>query len=81
MRGVDVLKMQLLGSCSLVAEHAKAAEPHWTAHAFDGASLPGFVLWHCARIIDWGVHAVVQGVPELGRGEQKQRTAGHVHQG
>jgi hypothetical protein len=58
--------MQLLGSCTLVAEHASPAEPRWTARAFEGASRPGFVLWHCARIIDWGVHTVVRGVPEVG---------------
>ena len=70
MRGVDLLRMQLLGSCNLVAEHALPAEPRWTARAFDGASRPGFVLWHCARIIDWGVHTVVRDVPELGSAPQ-----------
>jgi hypothetical protein len=65
VKGVDILKMQLVGSCNLVAEHGPSAAPHWTARAFAGASLPGFVLWHCARIIDWGVHTVVRDVPEL----------------
>lgn len=27
--------------------------------------MPGFALWHCARIVDWGVNAVVRTQPEL----------------
>jgi hypothetical protein len=63
--GVDILTMQLVGSCKLVAKQADEAEPYWKQRAFAKASLPGFVAWHCARIIDWGVHTVVRNVAEL----------------
>jgi len=65
MNGVDILTMQLLGSCNLVATQAEEVAPFWDQRAFAKASLPGFVEWHCARIIDWGVHTVVRNVPEL----------------
>jgi hypothetical protein len=57
--------MQLLGSCNLVATQAEEVAPYWDQRAFANASLPGFVEWHCARIIDWGVNTVVRNVPEL----------------
>jgi hypothetical protein len=65
MRGLDLLRMQLLGSCDLVTGAVAEATPHWSARAFPGASRPGFVLWHCARIVDWGVNTVVRGAPEV----------------
>jgi hypothetical protein len=66
MRGTDLLAMQLKGSCDLVASNARDAEDCWLQRALPGTSRPGFVLWHCARIIDWGVHTVVRDVPEIG---------------
>jgi hypothetical protein len=65
VNGVDILTMQLIGSCNLVAAQAEEAAPCWDQRAFAKASLPGFVEWHCARIIDWGVNTVVRNVPEL----------------
>lgn len=65
MKGLDLLSMQLRGSCTLVVEAAESAEDHWTERAFPGASLPGFIVWHSARIIDWGVNTVVRGENEL----------------
>ena len=66
MTAAEVLEFQLLGSCRLVADAAGAHTETWTARVSSGMSLPGFIVWHCARIIDWGVHTVVRGVPELG---------------
>jgi len=65
VNGVDVLSLQLTTSCKLVADQASEAEPFWTQRGFAGASLPGFVAWHCARIIDWGVNTVVRDAPEV----------------
>ena len=65
MTGVEILEYQLVASCSLTAKHAEQAQPYWQERAFAMASLPGFISWHCARIIDWGVHTVVRNVPEL----------------
>jgi len=65
VNAVDILKLQLVQSCKLIEDGAANAEPIWTKRAFAGASLPGFVEWHCARIVDWGVHTVVRDVPEV----------------
>src|SRR5437588_6091576 len=65
MDGVEVVRWLLVASCNLTAKHAEEAEPLWRQRAFPSASLPGFISWHCARIIDWGVHTVVRDVPEL----------------
>jgi len=62
---VDVMKMQLGGSFGFITDRARDVEPYWTRRGFTGASLPGFVAWHCARIIDWGVNTVVRDEPEL----------------
>jgi hypothetical protein len=70
MKGTDVLRMQLQGSCDMVAGHAREAADIWLTRAFESASLPGFALWHCARVVDWGVHAVVRDVPEVGEAPQ-----------
>ena len=65
MDGVGVLGLQLVTSCKLVADRASDSEAFWTRRGFAGASLPGFVAWHCARIIDWGVNTVVRDAPEV----------------
>jgi DinB family protein len=66
MTGRDVLEMQLAGSFNMLRERMeKFTEPEWTARAIPGTSLPGFTLWHAVRIIDWGVHCAIQGVPEI----------------
>lgn len=70
MKAADILRFQLVGSCSLVIEAAEEAEHAWELRAFPGASLPGFIVWHCARIIDWGVNTVVRAQPELAASKQ-----------
>lgn len=70
MRGTDILAMQVRGSCDLVAQHAQASADCWTERVIAGTSLPGFILWHCARIVDWGVNTVVRGVPELASSDE-----------
>lgn len=65
MRATDIIAMQLLGSCDLIADNALASSAEWTGRAFESASRPGFILWHAARIVDWGVNAVVRCEPEL----------------
>jgi len=65
MKAADILRMQLRGSCDLVAEHAGLVEGVWSERAAPGTSLPGFVVWHCARIIDWGVNTCVRSEPEI----------------
>jgi hypothetical protein len=65
MTGVEILTYQLVASCNLTAQRAEEAEPYWRQRPFAAASLPGFITWHCTRIIDWGVHTVVRDVPEL----------------
>lgn len=69
MKGIDLLHLQLRGSCDQVVAHARAAEAVWSQRAFPGSSLPGFIAWHCARIVDWGLNTVVREVPELAAGE------------
>jgi hypothetical protein len=48
-----------------VASHARQVESLWSRRAFAGSSLPGFIAWHCARIVDWGLNTVVREVPEV----------------
>jgi hypothetical protein len=70
MRGVDVVRMQVGGSCTLVAQAARDAGATWDVRVAPGTSLPGFVIWHCARIIDWGVNAVVRQTDELAESDE-----------
>ena len=65
MHARDLLAAQLDGSCGLIAERADAAAAYWTDRRVSDTSMPGFVLWHCARIVDWGINAVVRTQPEL----------------
>jgi hypothetical protein len=82
MNGVDVLRFQLLGSCSLVADAAQDSAGVWRERLSPGVALPGFVVWHCARIVDWGVNTVVRGAPELGAAPKwSQRIAYDVGHG
>ena len=78
MRATDVLAMQLQGSCDLITEHASSAAPHWAERALAAASLPGFVVWHCARVLDWAVNAVVRGEPEVAAAEQWRERIGYA---
>lgn len=70
MRAREVLAAQLDGSCALIAEHAEAAAGRWVERPVADTSMPGFVLWHCARIVDWGVNAVVRRRSELAASDQ-----------
>lgn len=70
MRGVDVLAMQLRGSCELIVTRSRDAGDWWDRRALPETSRPGFILWHCARIVDWGVNTVVRGVAEVAAAEE-----------
>src|SRR5438093_9034548 len=66
MTGRDLLELQLAGSFNMLRERLDMlSDTEWTARAIPGTSLPGFTLWHAARILDWGVHCAIQGVPEI----------------
>jgi hypothetical protein len=66
MTGADVVKMLLNGSFNLIEERlAAVTDVEWKERAIPGTSKPGFILWHCARIVDWTVHSAIQGVPEI----------------
>ena len=66
MTGKDVLQMQLTGSFNILQERlATVSDREWTARDIPSVSLPGFTFWHAARIIDWGIHCAIQGVPEV----------------
>jgi hypothetical protein len=66
VRGTDVLGALLKGSFGMLEERARdAREDEWHARAVPGTNKPGFILWHCARILDWTVNLAIQGVPEV----------------
>jgi DinB family protein len=66
MTGKDVLQMQLNGSFNLVRDRLESmSDEEWTTRGIAGSNKLGFTLWHAARIIDWGVHCAIQGVPEV----------------
>ncbi|HEY4845088.1 MAG TPA: DinB family protein [Candidatus Dormibacteraeota bacterium] len=66
MTGKDVLEMQLTGSFNLLRDRlATVSAEEWIAREIPGTSLIGFTFWHAVRIIDWGVHCAIQGVPEV----------------
>ena len=66
MQGTDVVRMLLTGSFALVEERIDVlTDDEWSERALPGTSLPGFVVWHCARILDWTVRCAIQGEPEV----------------
>lgn len=66
MKAKDVLQFQLQGSFNLLDGLSQSiTDREWVARTIPGLSQPGFVVWHGARIIDWGVHCAIQGVPEI----------------
>ena len=66
MSGRDVLRFQLAGTFNLLAARLEGvSEVEWTARALPGTSRVGFILWHCARTIDWAVHRGIRGVAQL----------------
>ncbi|HKV29477.1 MAG TPA: DinB family protein [Candidatus Dormibacteraeota bacterium] len=66
MNGKALLELQLAGSFNIVGDRlATVTDQEWIAREIRGTSLPGFTFWHAARIIDWGIHCAIQGVPEV----------------
>ena len=66
MTGVDVVGMLLKGSFSLLDDRLGAStEEVWRGRAIPGSNKPGFILWHCARILDWTLNSAIRGAPEV----------------
>jgi DinB family protein len=66
MRGTDVVGMLLKGSFALLEERLGAVrDGEWSPRVLPDTNKPGFVLWHCARILDWTVGSAIRGVPEV----------------
>lgn len=66
MRGTDALGALLRGSFAMLDERlTDVREDEWRARALPGTSKPGFILWHCARILDWTVRCAIEGEPEV----------------
>jgi hypothetical protein len=66
LKGSDVLEMQLGGSFNLLDQRlADVSDKEWVRRAIHGTSLPGFVLWHAARTIDWAIQCGIRGVAEV----------------
>jgi hypothetical protein len=65
MQAKDLLKTLLAGSFGLIQERLdQVSDSEWNERAFPGTSKPGFILWHCARILDWTANSAFQGIPE-----------------
>jgi hypothetical protein len=66
MQAKDLLKTLLAGSFGMIRERLdEVADHEWNQRAFPGTSKPGFILWHCARILDWTANSAFRGVPEV----------------
>ena len=66
MTAKDLLKTLLAGSFAMIQERLdEVSDGEWNERAFPGTSKPGFILWHCARILDWTANSAFQGVPEV----------------
>ncbi len=66
MTGIDVLRMQLNGSFNnLNGRLSELRDEEWDRRAGQGTSKLGFILWHCARILDWTANSAIQGVQEV----------------
>ncbi|MGH7763310.1 MAG: DinB family protein [Candidatus Dormibacteraceae bacterium] len=66
MKGTEVLRLQLEASFNLVqARMEGVTDEEWKARALPGTSKLGFILWHCARTIDWTIFSALQGAPEV----------------
>src|SRR5579859_569349 len=66
MTGKDVLRLQLDGSFNLIHGRLEGLrDDEWNGRAIPGTSKLGFILWHCARIVDWSVQTVLSGRPEV----------------
>ncbi|HEY1419840.1 MAG TPA: DinB family protein [Candidatus Dormibacteraeota bacterium] len=66
MTGTDVLRLQLDASFNLIQGRLDGlTDEEWNARALPETSKPGFILWHCARTLDWAIHSALQGAPEV----------------
>ena len=66
MTGKDILQMELTGSFNVLQERLETvSDAEWGARAIPEGNMLGFTLWHSARILDWGVHCAIQGIPEV----------------
>jgi hypothetical protein len=66
MEATLVLRYQLRGSFALVREGIAAVnDVEWDSRVAPGTSKIGFVLWHCARTLDWAVNCAAAGRPEV----------------
>lgn len=66
MTGKDVLRLQLEGSFNLIQMRLEGlGDREWDVRALPATSKLGFILWHCARIVDWTVHSAIEGKPEV----------------
>lgn len=66
MTGIELLKVLLTGSFGMVQERLDSVtDEEWKERAFPGTSKPGFILWHCARILDWTVNSAFEGRDEV----------------
>jgi hypothetical protein len=66
MTGIDVLRLQLKGSFNNISGRlADLSDDEWDRRVGPGTSKLGFILWHCARIIDWTAHSAIQGGAEV----------------
>jgi hypothetical protein len=66
MTGKDVIKSLLSGSFGMIQERLDGvSDAEWNQRAFPGTSKPGFILWHCSRILDWTANSAFQGIPEV----------------
>jgi len=71
MTGKELLGSLLTGSFGMIQERlAEIGDDEWNQRAFPGTSKPGFILWHCSRILDWTVNSAFQGVPEVADSEK-----------
>lgn len=65
----EVLRMQLNGSFSQLRDRLESmTDEEWRTRGVPDTNKPGFILWHSVRIIDWGVHCAIQGIPDLAYG-------------
>lgn len=66
MTGIDVLGALLKGSFAMLQERLDAVtDEAWNERVLPSTSKPGFILWHCSRILDWTVNSAFQGRPEV----------------
>ncbi len=66
MQATELLNTLLAGSFGMIQERLnEVTDAEWNDRAFPGTSKPGFILWHCARILDWTVNCAFRGVPEV----------------